>query len=135
MNRSTLAILPLFALILPFILWPIEVFVPLPFIIEELGKAALVLMLLPILDKKTKVQLCVVIGVFFALSESVLYLFNSYFLGSLAYFAQRLFLTSILHSTTTLLILLPTFKSKKLLPAGLILAMLLHYFYNVLITR
>ncbi len=106
---------PLLALAAPFVLWPIELLLPYPYVIEELVKAGLVW-----LNPKFKSALA--IGLTFASSETVLYIFNLN--------PYRLIATSALHVTTTLVIYYAVHTNKKLISLGIILAGLIHFFYN-----
>lgn len=122
---------PLFALIAPFVVWPIELILPYPHIIEELAKAVLVFTLLDLPDRLEKIKLAILIGVLFAFSESVLYLFNIQLVGNIQTYFVRLLVTVPLHVITTLIILLPSLKNKKLIIVGVILASLVHYLFNL----
>ena len=124
---------PLFALIAPFVVWPIELILPYPHIIEELAKAVLVFALLDLPERFTKIKLAILIGVLFAFSESVLYLFNIQLVGSVQTYFIRLLVTVPLHVITTLIILLPALKNKKLIIVGVVFASLVHYLFNLYI--
>jgi len=128
-------VLPLFAVIAPFLVWPIELIFPYPHIVEELAKAVLIFFVAKDdnSSKTTKVKSAIFIGLLFAFSEDVLYLFNIALVGSLETFFERLLLTTFLHVVTSLLILFPILKSHKLLPFGIALAMVLHYLFNLTI--
>ncbi len=124
---------PLLALIAPFVVWPIELILPYPYIIEELAKAILVFTLLNLPERLTKIKLAILIGVLFAFSESVLYLFNIQLVGNIQTYFIRLLVTIPLHVITTLIILLPALKNKKLIIVGVIFASLVHYLFNLYI--
>jgi RsiW-degrading membrane proteinase PrsW (M82 family) len=125
------SIVPLFALVAPLFIWPIEQVLPFPFIVEEIAKA-IIIYFIAISDEKRslKIKQTILVGVLFALTESVLYLFNIYAFGSLETLLLRLVVTIPLHVITSLLILFPTLKSKWLIVIGVILASLFHLFYN-----
>ncbi|MBI5044652.1 MAG: PrsW family intramembrane metalloprotease [Candidatus Levybacteria bacterium] len=119
--------LPL-ALIAPFVLWPIELLLPYPFILEEIAKTLIIIPLLS--SHKNKVLLYGVgIGILFTLSETILYALNTVY-GSSHYLATRLLATGALHVTTTLIILSSGFYKKRYLLAGLMGAIIVHYLYN-----
>ncbi len=122
-----LSLLPLFAVVAPLLLWPIELFFPYPYLIEEIAKTLLITPLLDHQQKSAQIKTVVLLGFLFAFSESVLYLFN---IGDLTVFIKRLLITIPLHTVTFLLIFLPTLKNKKLLPLGTTLAILVHYLCN-----
>lgn len=124
---------PLFALIAPFVLWPVEQVFPYPHIVEELVKAVIIYQLLGISNLSTKIKLAIVVGVLFALSESVLHLFNVFATGSLKTFWLRLFYTIPLHSLTSVTILLSAVKSRWGLILGLTAAIFIHYLFNLYI--
>lgn len=130
--NSSLLILPVFALISPFLLWPIEFIFPFPYIIEELLKACFIPFLLTCNDRKIQLWVALSFGILFALSESVLYVFNIIKTGSFEIFILRLVLTSLLHSSTLIIMLLFTSFTKKLFPLSLVLGILIHYIYNSL---
>ena len=122
-----LALHPLLAAITPLLLWPVELIFPYPHLVEELMKTFLVVPLLEHRRKLTQIKIVIFLGIIFAFSESVLYLFN---IGDLTVFLKRLLITAPFHTFTFLLIFLPTLKNKKLLPLGTILAILVHFLYN-----
>jgi len=121
---------PLLALIAPFVVWPIELILPYPHVIEELAKAFLVYTLLDHPNRLTKIKLAILIGVLFAFSESGFFLFNIQMVGNIQTYFVRLLVTIPLHVITTIIILLPALKNKKLIIVGVILASLVHYFFN-----
>lgn len=125
-----LPLIPLFAVITPFILWPIEILAPYPYIIEEI---AMTLLLLPVLkeNRTAQVKTAIIIGVLFSVSEAVLYLFNIFLVGDIQTFFVRILVTAPLHVLTPIIILLPTFINKRLLMVGFILAVVVHYFFNL----
>ena len=126
-------VLPLVGLILPFLCWTIELILPYPYIIEELGKAVFVFFVWQLPRQSRRIKVTILMGIFFTLSEMVFYLFNFSFTGSMPLFFLRLLLTTTLHITTLLIILLPTIKSKKLILLSFPLAMAVHYLYNNLV--
>jgi RsiW-degrading membrane proteinase PrsW (M82 family) len=129
-------IIPLFALILPFMLWPIEYVFPYPFLVEELVKYLMVLYILnTVEDNMLKVKVAAASGVFFALSETVIYIFNIQLVGSVETIIIRLVLTIPLHVLTYLLILIPGIKDKRLAIVGVVAAMLLHYLFNLTLSN
>ncbi|QQG41630.1 MAG: PrsW family intramembrane metalloprotease [Candidatus Woesebacteria bacterium] len=118
----------LFALIGPFLVWPVEYFLPYPSFVEELFKAILIYFL-PQKNYKT----VVISGVAFALTETVLYAFNIFNFGGLELMLTRLLSTSILHSATFLTIYIFGKNGGWRLIIGLIIAVLIHYIYNTYI--
>lgn len=124
---------PLLALIAPFIVWPIELILPYPHVVEEMVKAIIIYTLLDLENKSEKIKLTFLIGLLFAFSESVLFLFNIQMVGDIQTYFLRLLVTIPLHVTTSLIILWPAMKNKKLIALGVILASLVHYTFNLFI--
>jgi hypothetical protein len=127
----TITLLLLISLFLPYIIWPIEQFLPYPHIVEELAKGLLVYFLVN--EKLSRSAILVVslfMGLFFALTESVFYIANIWLVGNVNTFIIRLLLTIPLHSLTTLAIALPSSFNKKLIIIGVAMAILIHFFYN-----
>lgn len=126
-----LEILPIIALVSPFLVWPIEYLLPYPYLVEESIKLVAVYIILnSAAIPWQKVKSALIFGTLFALSETVFYFFNIVPAASFTLLVQRGLLTTVLHSLTTLLILLPGLKSRKFLVLGLLLAILVHYLYN-----
>lgn len=123
-------LIPLIAAIAPFIIWPIELFLPYPYIIEEGVKALFVLFAFN-LPKPAQIKIVLASAIMFTLSETVLYIFNIALVGDFSTLITRFILTALLHSLTILIILISTFRYKWFMPAGVIIAMLIHYFYNL----
>lgn len=132
-TTNRLLLLPLFALILPFILWPIEVVLPYPYVLEEIAKGGLVFIALSFSSRRKQLVCAFLIGFSFTLSENVLYLFNIFAIGTVSFFLQRIFFTGLLHVGTTLLILAVSLKDKRLLVLGIFLAGVIHYLFNSLV--
>jgi hypothetical protein len=124
-------ILPLLALVSPLFLWPIELYLPYPYLLEEIVKAGLLYPLITSGVKfSDKIKLAIIVGVLFSITESVLYLFNIYQIGTLSTFINRLLVTSTLHVVTVLIITLPTKGSKYWIILGLLMAIGVHYLFN-----
>lgn len=130
------AVVLLLAAAAPFILWPVEILAPYPHIFEEFFKLALVLV---ILNEKgpafRKITIGAASGVLFAFSESFLYFLNIFQAGQSALFVQRLIFTIPLHATTIMLMILPALRKKGFVFVGFLLAVALHYFYNLYILK
>jgi hypothetical protein len=132
-QNGTIILLPILALISPFLLWPIEFFLPYPYFVEEIAKIILVCF---ILKGTLKIQdmfaLVVTCSLLFTLSESIFYYINFIGFGLMPFF-QRILLTGSLHALTSSIMLACGLVSSKLLPVGLILAITVHYLYNSLV--
>ena len=89
----------LYSLFGPFLLWPVEYFLPYPYIIEELFKCAVIWFG----GKNVKTYLYA--GFAFAFSETVLYSININAFGRVSLIFVRLLVLGILHTTTFLIIL------------------------------
>ncbi len=127
-------LIPLFAAIAPFLVWPIELIFPYPYIIEELVKGVLVFIIIrSVSNGAIKFKLTILVGVLFAFSETVFYMVNFFLVGSLITVLERLLWTIPLHTITSLVILIPALVNKKLFPVGIILAMVIHFYFNLFI--
>lgn len=111
---------------IPFMAWPIEYFIGMPFLVEEVLKALLV-GLMPRMALPRTIAIVITSGILFAFTESIFYLFQ---IQESSEYLQRLALTIPLHVITWLLIAGVAHHNRKLLPIGLGLAITLHYFYN-----
>lgn len=125
-------LVPLFAAITPFILWPIEIILPYPYIVEEISKAILIFFLLK-LPNREKILGTIMIGFLFSFSETVLYLFNVFSVGSLQTLLLRFIFTTPMHILTSLIILSSALINKNLIILGVIIAALVHYIFNLLV--
>jgi RsiW-degrading membrane proteinase PrsW (M82 family) len=114
----------LYSLFGPFLIWPVEYFLPYPYIIEELFKSVVVLI------GPRKASVYAVAGVLFALTETVLYTINVNIVGSIGLMAVRFITSSLLHSFTFLVIYWFVKRSRKLVAVGFITAALIHFLYN-----
>jgi len=126
---------PLAAVILPFLLWPVELVLPYPYFVEEIAKTALILLILKDIESNIQgIKVALILGALFAISESVLYIFNMLAVGTLGIFLLRFAVTIPLHSFTIAIIFIFAW-SKKVVPTifGLTIAMVLHYLFNFLI--
>lgn len=114
--------------IAPFLLIPVEIIFPYPFLIEELVKLIAVLGLLK--NKNKKISLPILGGFLFASTETILYAGNIIVVGKPYIFIERLFLTGGMHILTIILLYFGFKKNKIWGILGLVLAILVHYFYN-----
>lgn len=127
-------ILPILALISPLILLPIEKIIPYPHIVEEIIKAIFVLLILLIPGRLFQFKLAVFIGFLFALSENVFYLTNGLLYESPLIFLERILAVSFFHILTLSIILFFGQKKRWLIIPALVIAILIHYFYNQIIS-
>jgi len=123
-------LIPLVAAIAPFILWPLELFLPYPFLIEEIVKTGIVYFVLKEKGEKTKLFLTIMSGVLFSITETVLYSFNIFIAGTKNTLLQRFSLTTPLHVGTILIIFLLANKNKNLLFLGTAVAITIHFVFN-----
>lgn len=123
---------PLVAAIVPFIIWPIELLLPYPYIIEEVAKAFLVLMLGPA-PKSSRLALTLSSAALFTFSETVLYSLNIALMGDITTMLTRLALTFALHSITMIIMLYFLGKRIQFILLGIPGAVIIHYAYNVII--
>lgn len=118
----------LIAVLGPFLVWPIELLLPYPYIVEELFKFILVYFF-----AKKSAKPFIYAGIAFALTETVFYSLNINTFGNINLFFVRFMLTSILHSITFLTIYYSWNFNKKLITVGFILAAFIHFLYNIYI--
>jgi hypothetical protein len=123
---------PLIALIGPFLLWPIEIFLPYPFIFEELLKLILVLCIISIEPLRSRLGAGIGLGLLFTASETILYTMNA-LSGSPSYLLERFVVTGLLHSATIVCIILGLRRGRVGMVIGVLLSMGIHYAYNILI--
>jgi hypothetical protein len=128
---NTYLVVPLLAAISPFLLWPVEIFLPYPYVFEELVKAFLILPILKMEKKSDQAVLVLATGAIFALSEAVLYLSNIFLVGDISTFGARLAVTLPFHALTAFVIWLPASLNKKFVVFGFIAAMGMHYAFNL----
>ncbi len=122
----------LIAAILPFIVWPLEAVLPYPAMIEEVFKAGAVYITGKDLASFDPRLTALGIGFFFAMSESVLYLYNIASVGGPNTFLLRLALTIPLHAITTYVSSRTLFQGPAKAISGILGAILIHYAYNLL---
>ncbi len=108
-------LLPLFTAMAPFVIWPIELILPYPHVVEEIVKAVMVWW------GKPNAKTALLLGAIFAFSEAVFYLFNS------PSALSRLVYTLPLHVSTFLILAL---SRRRFFPLGLAAAILTHWLYN-----
>lgn len=109
----------------PFLIWPVELFLPYPYIIEELFKAFVVYF-----NRSLRIGTFVIAGLLFAVTETVLYSININILGSVNFMILRFISSTLLHSTTFVVIYLFAKRSKRLVSIGFLVSMTIHFFYN-----
>lgn len=124
------AAIPLIALMVPFLLWPIEQWLPYPAVIEELTKLGLVLLIIKNAPTKIQPAMVLSVGILFAASETLLYIVNAVHYGNLGVLGWRMMLTVPMHLATFMI--LYTAVKMKLWWAGLAIAILIHWSFNYL---
>jgi hypothetical protein len=126
----------LFALFLPFLLWPIEQFFPYPYIVEEFSKMLLILVVISEGENKRDwIKTSIVLGALFAFTEGVFFLLNIALVGNVNTFIYRLLITVPFHAISSFLIVLPALYKKKLIIVGFLAASVFHYIFNILIAN
>jgi len=123
---------PLIAAALPFVVWPIELFLPYPAVVEELAKAATVFLFNRQIKKFNPYAVGVAIGGVFAFSESVFYFFNIVKVGTQSTLLIRLALTIPLHIITSVIISSTVLKGIRRAGFGIICAITIHALYNLI---
>lgn len=117
------------ALAVPFFLWFPERILGLPYLFEEAAKLFLVSFFPAGFTLKRKIILAVCLGIFFTLSEQVLYIFNLSNFGQ-SFFFKRLIIVGFMHCLTFVVIVISGHRKKSGLWLGFILACLIHFFFN-----
>ncbi len=119
------------ALVFPFFLLLIEKFLPYPYIIEELFKFFLA-------KKSDTTKTAIILGVLFSFSEAIFYVFNPSYsiISNPISLAVRFLIVTPLHVTTILIMyyfskVIQVRHNKNLWPIGIILAILIHYIFNL----
>lgn len=121
----------LFSLFGPFLVWPIELLLPYPHFVEEIFKLAVVLFIINCgSSQKNGIKSALLAGVFFAMSETVLYIFKINLYGDVGLLGVRFLLTSVLHSFTFLVIYLGARKGYVTSLIATIVAIFVHWLYN-----
>ena len=128
-------IIVLFGAILPFILWPIEYFLPFPYLIEEAAKGVFAYLIIRMVERPLQWRIAALFGLLFALSESVFYIFNILLVGTSITYFERLALTIPLHAGTMVLILLFGQKKREFIPIGVLIAVIIHYYFNLFVGK
>lgn len=128
------------ALVAPFVLVVVERYLPYPYLLEELLKLGLVYRLYTLWSEEVpweidvrKILTVALVGLVFAVSESMLYLTNAFMLGNFASFGMRLALTVPMHMFTTLVIFVVGQRGKWCWWLGLLIGMGLHYLFNLVV--
>ena len=119
---------PIVSAMLPFILWPIELFLPYPYIIEEIAKAGIILLIVK--SKENTLTQAILAGTLFSFTETILYMFNAPLGSPGNTLVVRFFLTTPMHITTMVIVLALVSKSRFLLPVGVVLGTIVHYLFN-----
>jgi RsiW-degrading membrane proteinase PrsW (M82 family) len=119
------------ALVFPFFLLLIEKFLPYPYIIEELFKFFLA-------KKSDTTKTAIILGVLFSFSEAIFYVFNPSYsiISNPISLTVRFLIVTPMHITTILIMyyfskVTKTRNNKNIWPIGIILAILIHYIFNL----
>ena len=121
--------LPVLSLVLPLVALFIERLIPAGYFIEELLKAILVYLIPE--DSDHKILIGLLVGFLFALTETFIYSTSIFLTGGAKLFATRLLVTALLHTSTTLIMTISRLKTKKFLPLGFLIGVIIHFIYNV----
>ena len=114
-------LLPLYSAVLPFLLWPLEYFLPYPHLVEEVAKGVLLWFLVGSeLTNKQKMMMAVVVGFVFGFSESNFYIINALMGDGIRTYFLRLVVVTPMHILTSVAIVLPALKSKKRIWIGIV---------------
>lgn len=124
--------IPAVALVAPVFLIYIEQILPYPYIIEELVKFSLVIMIIRLPNLYSQLKLTFLAGFLFSLSESLFYLGMAFSGGFAFLFLQKILLITPLHLLTFFLFLFCLKKFKKMAIFSLPIAFGIHFFFNQL---
>jgi hypothetical protein len=124
--------IPAAALVAPLFLIFIERILPYPYVIEELVKFSLVILIIRLPNLNSQLKLTFLAGILFSLSESLFYLGMAFSGGFAFLFLKKLFLITPLHLLTLFLFLFCLKKFKKIAIFSLPIAFGIHFFFNQL---
>ncbi|MCX6816685.1 MAG: hypothetical protein NTZ93_02390 [Candidatus Beckwithbacteria bacterium] len=113
--------LTLWMLILPMIVWFVELVLPFPALIEEAAKAL-------VIYRSSSLRQAFGLGLVFGFSEAILFLVNANLLQNMSAIFWRLLLTMPMHGITAAMIVV---FGKRYWWLGLMLAILTHYLFNL----
>ncbi len=132
MTETILALMFAFALPLPLLF--LEAIAPVPFLIEEMVMAILILFIVrSSIEERWKLPAVVLAGFLFSISETMFYLINYLSIGQSYLVFIRFLFTGSMHVLTTIVIYLFARKRGYSVLIGLILAILIHFVFNTLI--
>lgn len=126
-------LIPLFVLIFPLLLLPLETLYPYSYVIEELFKAVYIYIIVRFLDRNIRLTLTLSTTILFSISESLFYLINFISQGIIYMFLPRLVLTTFIHILTALVIFIPASRNRRYIWLGVLIAIILHYSYNQIV--
>lgn len=131
-NESTplIVLIIISSLIAPLILMPFGSFLPFPYILEEIAKAIILIFILKIPGVATQSKIVIASALLFSLSESLFFFANAFAGGYSVLFTEKLITTFSLHTTTFLILYLPTLINKRLLIITLPIAIYIHFLFN-----
>lgn len=122
------------ALFVPFLLVFVEVVFPFPFIVEELVKLIMIMILVRRVGAENLTIVGVaMIGLIFGLSETVFYITDAFLLGSSSAIVIRLFVTVPMHILTVIIMFIIGRKKKIWWVVGYVVAVIIHYTFNQLV--
>ncbi len=114
-----------------FPLWLVEQFLPGPVLIEEVTKLLLVLYIAKKIKQEKGLILAVISGLVFGMSETILYLFNAFTVGSFELIRLRILTTLPMHLLTFCLIYWGVGRGRVSGVIGFGAAIAIHYLFNL----
>lgn len=121
------------SLVAPLPLILIEKIIPYPSLTEEIIKTGLVFLAVNFLPQKLHLKTVLLAGLFFSISENLLYLSNFIVDGFLSLYLLRFLTGTLLHITTSLVIYFFWKECKKGVLPGILPASFIHFLYNRII--
>lgn len=127
---------PLFAAILPFLVWPLELVLPYPYLVEEVAKLLVVCCLIStVSNKPQRIYIAIACGVMFSISELVFYLMNIALVGGISTIFGRFLVTAPMHTLTFVILTLGLNNGRYWLSVALLVSICVHYLFNLGIAR
>lgn len=124
---------PLYALVIPFLLWPIGQVSAYLYVTEEIAKLILVASILKTNSIKSRFFITISTAGAFTLSQTLISIINTQAATDINTVIYNFLFAAPMHTITLMIMLITGMVSKKLLPASLIITIYIHAYFNQLI--